>query len=782
MIKKINRHTFLALITHLNCTIYNNKTSWYNNMGSFKMDKKLISNLNKLFHSKKFMESIVEERYYDSTTCYEKMGRVLEYYIITRDENISYTYKEIDEKLNKIVYDQEMEDNVLKNGYVTHSFNGNKKTRVQKYGLAYMEEMDEKEKQEIIEMRKALNELEEALGTSHILRYQEQFPHDSQSVFFCSPGAKTFHYACKRSPERLYFGPLKNSEQEDMIVGEKKESFYLRYINSKIDKELSDQSEERIQEIKEIAKKVIHYYCKELPMFAMIDLPKIKDVLTSVYHYNADNAVELEKHIIQATNFGGVYDYFTRSGNDNVEHNNLENLVTLAKYISKDAISLVECMSDYEMRQLYARSKGLKIGEYILIDEPKEITIKQLTQIIKDCDNSNELKELQETYLKTKQQLEEKIEKKTEIINKKYPNKTIEEINQKIEDRVNELTKNKEEILKSDYIHKDGIDTQYGLENALEGTDKIWQINEIIKNDCAIKADPLQYQSNIHGMSHTRRVSFFAYLIMNEEKTDMKTMEIVKAIINNHDIGRINDIEDKEHGARSVELLEQNSNRMDGFNNEDVEIIKFVIKEHSLSNKQNKEDLDKIFEEKIEQEYNEKMAKIPRGMDKQELHKEARNIIIRKYEKQKNRWKHILDICKDADKLDRVRLDPRGVIPQEGLDSSRLSLDISKKYENVAYESLNKITDILDIEYELAELKKDKKLVEEIKEDMVNYNNKEEFEKEMNSARNNCKVKAQEFLSTIVENKQLSKIKQIPEKIRKLFMKTREKNVEEIDK
>ena len=67
-------------------------------------------------------------------------------------------------------------------------------------------------------------------------------------------------------------------------------------------------------------------------------------------------------------------------------------------------------------------------------------------------------------------------------------------------------------------------------------------------------------------------------------------------------------------------------------------------------------------------------------------------------EELRQRYSLILDVFKDADKLDRVRLDPKGEYPREGLDSSRLSLESSKKLEGVAYEAYNKLLEILDIE------------------------------------------------------------------------------------
>ena len=45
-----------------------------------------------------------------------------------------------------------------------------------------------------------------------------------------------------------------------------------------------------------------------------------------------------------------------------------------------------------------------------------------------------------------------------------------------------------------------------------------------------------------------------------------------------------------------------------------------------------------------------------------------------------------------------MRLDPYGQYPREGLDVTRLSLESSKKLENVAYESYSKLFEILEVE------------------------------------------------------------------------------------
>ena len=63
-------------------------------------------------------------------------------------------------------------------------------------------------------------------------------------------------------------------------------------------------------------------------------------------------------------------------------------------------------------------------------------------------------------------------------------------------------------------------------------------------------------------------------------------VSLTRTIANNHDIGRVNDDEDEEHGLNSVKILEQNPERLEKLSEEDRDVLKFVIKEHSLSKKQ----------------------------------------------------------------------------------------------------------------------------------------------------------------------------------------------------
>lgn len=255
-----------------------------------KKDKDFINQLNVMFKSKKFMEklyadeenSLFMDNNYSYKKIYEKMGEVLEYYILTRDTNTSYSYEELSSKLKELNFDK-YKDNVINNGFVTFSFNGNKKDLIDKYGLDYTGKLNDEERTELDDRRKDLRELENLLGKSGYLKDVSN-SNNKELTFVCSPGAKTFYYACRNAPERLYEGPLKNymgelaSKEIPMIVGETKANYIMRVLESAIDDKCEMEESFDKKHAKEVAEKVVKEYCTSSPGIAMIDISKIKNV------------------------------------------------------------------------------------------------------------------------------------------------------------------------------------------------------------------------------------------------------------------------------------------------------------------------------------------------------------------------------------------------------------------------------------------------------------------------------------------------------------------------
>ena len=126
------------------------------------------------------------------------------------------------------------------------------------------------------------------------------------------------------------------------------------------------------------------------------------------------------------------------------------------------------------------------------------------------------------------------------------------------------------------------------------------------------------YKSNIHGINHNIRVCFFAFVISSFENISISDFKIIMEACKYHDIGRINDFEDREHGKRSSEMI---IFLKDKYIEEDINCLKTIIACHSMN--------DSEFES----------IAIQNGID------------------DIDRCKKMYEILKDSDGLDRVRLE-----------------------------------------------------------------------------------------------------------------------------
>lgn len=158
------------------------------------------------------------------------------------------------------------------------------------------------------------------------------------------------------------------------------------------------------------------------------------------------------------------------------------------------------------------------------------------------------------------------------------------------------------------------------------------QINEINYD--------LLKKGNIHGINHIIRSSFYALLICIYEQINFAYLNIIFDCIFYHDIGRVNDIDDENHGLNAINKISFLNGK---YNDDDFNIIKFVIACHCLED------------------------------DKYGNMLNMFNI------KNKELSLKILYLIKDADALDRVREYPY-------LDINYLRLNSSKKLVNFSYE------------------------------------------------------------------------------------------------
>ena len=106
-------------------------------------------------------------------------------------------------------------------------------------------------------------------------------------------------------------------------------------------------------------------------------------------------------------------------------------------------------------------------------------------------------------------------------------------------------------------------------------------IDEIIYYLDDIKAEQL-YKSDFHGLYHSQKVCFFAYLIGKHENLSETEMKILLDAAIYHDMGRENDNEDNLHGSASARLIDQ---VVKYDNPTDMYYLKAIVDAHSKPDK-----------------------------------------------------------------------------------------------------------------------------------------------------------------------------------------------------
>lgn len=165
-------------------------------------------------------------------------------------------------------------------------------------------------------------------------------------------------------------------------------------------------------------------------------------------------------------------------------------------------------------------------------------------------------------------------------------------------------------------------------------------INEIIDMLDDIKTDYL-YKNNFHGLYHSQKVCFFAYLIGIHEKLSKEDMQIVLDAAKYHDIGRESDYEEDLHGLKSAQKIDKIINYE---NKNDMYYLKAIIESHNHADN----DDFRVFNNWVYQkESDELVTNVPA---------EPLNY---------DRFKRLSNILKDADALDRFRFSNCSAVLEE---------------------------------------------------------------------------------------------------------------------
>ena len=163
------------------------------------------------------------------------------------------------------------------------------------------------------------------------------------------------------------------------------------------------------------------------------------------------------------------------------------------------------------------------------------------------------------------------------------------------------------------------------------------------------------YQSTLHGPGHIERVMLLGALIARNESLSPADARLLLRCCACHDLGRVNDLADAEHGARSAAMLASEAfayARAD-LPDRDLPILYAAVAAHSVSDRRRRE-------------MGERYGVAPTDFA---------------------RYGEIAACLKDADNLDRVRLhdlDPSHLRHEESLALIPLAEALYRKYRQLA--------------------------------------------------------------------------------------------------
>lgn len=249
---------------------------------------------------------------------------------------------------------------------------------------------------------------------------------------------------------------------------------------------------------------------------------------------------------------------------------------------------------------------------------------------------------------------------------------------QKLSTFIQRLFRMEAKILKGKYPKPSEFVSIYSLGRAIMDLKESKQFDELLIADEKIKEDNLQFNGEFSNNNDVRRVNFLTAIIMQMRGMQQRDRQIMYTIVQNHNIGKETDEKDNLHGLKGALRLDSYPERLSGFSEEEKDIIKFAIIQHSESDARNQLELERL----------------PLEL--------------------RPRYKVFLDVLKDAIRLDNIKIDPRVHDVQTRIDILALQTKENKtKLESVAYESYSKIIEVLDLEEEVQSIMQYLRLIKE---------------------------------------------------------------------
>ena len=305
--------------------------------------------INKIISNEEFILSLLNFSLNNIDLFCTNLGIVYNYYFLSKDNNTNYSIEEIFERYNNLLTSGiNLKEKAIDNGIFTHSCNGNMVEYIKKNGLGSNLNKND-------ELFRALNFLENKLGITG--EYTKQQSGRIDEVYFTSPGATSFGYACNFAPERLFLGILKQDRDNSINItyGESKIDYYRKVIYNKFNNSIDEETKKNIEI-------VLNGYFKSnnciisFPVSSIIESDNIYFETVS-----EKNHINIKEHIEANCNDG--YNFFTTNVGSNSNTNNMDNLIMINTVISPDKLGFLFVPDRYDLIQLIAKNKGLNLGE-----------------------------------------------------------------------------------------------------------------------------------------------------------------------------------------------------------------------------------------------------------------------------------------------------------------------------------------------------------------------------------------------------------------------------------
>ncbi len=483
---------------------------------------------------------------------------------------------------------------------------------ISKYGLNYA---DSPEFQEDVKLwRTRVNRLEELLGKSkwtvaeeeHALEEKNKYKKSNsmigdedkldelknlETVYMCTPGKVVFRYALYTVPERVFNGPLDFAVHP--MVGETKQQYYYRAAEKRL-KELYGKEPDKYKEGVELAKQITERYCSKRPCILLISLPKIKEVTAwrEFAGVRKNDGISLGL-MIQSE---GLADFYADLTVDEEDMSNNANIVTLRKWISKDAIDgYFEVPDWYELEQLSARWKGIKVGSILegynedgktsaenaicvqVKTEADQVPTAMLRTIIKSLTSIDDLNELQQIF----KSREETVRSLIDGDKKRMAEAGLDDSDvSKVLNDYDELIQEEEKLLNEPFNVRDGAETRETLREKIKELKEKGILDIILDEDEFIMQESSAYEDN-SKVSHVRRVMFLANLIHELAFLNKSDRNNLIAIVKNYNTKAVRDYFKNVEEQEKKSLLEViGQERLNNLDLDQQEVVCAVIERY----------------------------------------------------------------------------------------------------------------------------------------------------------------------------------------------------------